>query len=104
MEKEIQEQLEDLRESLDKSKALHAWKQLKDAEGVPRMPPAFQMYDPVEKDLEIEIAYFLGRILDLHAALDDRQEQWALLARKELITMEKEMAIIRADRKSNVYT
>ena len=102
MEKEIQQQLEDLRESLQKSKSLHAWKELKDAEGVPRMPPAFQLYDPVKKDLEIEIGYFIGRTMDLHQALANRKEQWALLVRKEVIAMEREMAVIRAARQTSI--
>jgi len=98
MENEIHQQLEDLRQCLEKAKALHAWKQLKLSEKMPSLPPAFQMYDPVEKDLSIEVSYFIARTMDLHEILDGKQSEWAIVARNNLTSMEREMAVIRESR------
>ena len=100
MEKKFQEQLEDLRQCLEKAKALHAWQQLKLSEKMPTLPPAFQMYDPVEKDMSIEVSYFIARTMDLHEILDGKQAEWAIVARSTLIAMEREMAPIRESRRS----
>jgi hypothetical protein len=100
MEKEIHQQLEDLKQCLEKAKALHAWKQLKDSEHSSSLLLAFQMYDPVEKDLTIEVSYFIARTMDLHAVLDEKQSEWAIVARSTLIAMEREIAPIR---KRNIY-
>ena len=98
MEKDVKKQLEDLRQCLEKSKALHAWKQLKLSEKMPSLPPAFQMYDPVEKDLSIEVSYFIARTMDLHEILNKHKGEWAIVAKNNLTSMEREMAVIRESR------
>ena len=98
MEKDVQEQLLELNHSLERAKTLHAWKQLKDSEGVPRLPPAFQMYDPVKKDLSIEVSYFIARTMDLHEILNRHKGEWTIVAKNTLTAMEREMAVIRESR------
>jgi hypothetical protein len=46
--------LGDMRNSLDRIKALTAWQQLKQSEQYPGRPPAFVMYDPTHTDLNNE--------------------------------------------------
>lgn len=94
MEKEIQQKLSHLKQCLEKVKNLHEWKKLKDSEQKSGYPPAFQIYDSVETDLKIEVTYFVSRAMSLHRRLRRRQDQWAIVARNELIAMEREIATI----------
>ena len=96
MQKEIQHELDEIRQSHEKVKALHEWKKLKDSEKKPGWPPAFQIYDSAEADLQIEVNYFVSRAMELHQVLDKRCEDWAIVTRNELISMEREIAVITA--------
>ena len=92
---EIQQDLDELRQSLENAQALHEWKELKASERKPGTPPAFQIYDPVNDDLNLEVNYFVSRAIKLHRTLDRRTEDWAIIARNELISMERDMAAIK---------
>lgn len=95
MEKEIQQQLSHLKQTVEKVKSLHAWKELKDWERNPDRPPAFQIFDPVNDDLNIEVNYFVSRAMELHRQLKNRKEEWAVVVRNQLIAMEREIATIK---------
>jgi hypothetical protein len=51
--------LGDMRNSLDRIKALTAWQQLKQSEQYPHQPPAFMMYDTTDTDLNNEYSRIL---------------------------------------------
>jgi hypothetical protein len=60
--------LHDLRESLDRIKALAAWHNLKKSEqqGV---PPAFLMHDPTPADISNEYSRMMGLSFQMHSVL-----------------------------------
>ena len=60
-----------MRESLKQIKSLLAWEQLKKAETRPGEPPAFQIYDPTETELRNEFSFFLAKLAEVHALLDE---------------------------------
>ena len=94
MQEDIQQELDDLRQSLEKAKALHAWKELKESEQGPTYLPAFQMYDSRSKDLHAEVSYFAAKAVELRRRIFGIEEQWAIIARNILTAMEREMAVI----------
>ena len=94
MQEEIQQELEEIRQSLEKAKALYAWKQLKESEQGPGYLPAFQLYDTTSSDLHTEVNYFVAKAVELRRRVFGIEEQWAIIARNILTAMEREMAII----------
>jgi hypothetical protein len=54
--------LNDMKTSLQKIKTLVAWQELKRTEHRPDLPPSFEMYDPVDSDLNIEYSHILMMI------------------------------------------
>ena len=98
MEKEVQQQLSQLKQSLEKIKSLHAWKELKQWERDRETPPAFQVFDSVDDDLHMEVSYFVSQAMTLHRRLRHRTETWARIFRNELVCMEREIAAITAQK------
>ena len=68
---DLQAGLRDLSESLQRMKALLAWRQLKQQETRPGEPPSFQIYDPTATDLRNEYSHFLSTSIQIHHALHE---------------------------------
>ena len=67
----IEAALDNLRDSLDKLKALLAWEQLKKAEARSDVPPAFRISDRTEDELRDEYSLFLSVSVQIHSVLHD---------------------------------
>ena len=88
MGKTIEENLTDLKKSLETLSSLTAWRNLKLAERRGGEPPSFQMYDPTESEIKREFAIFLMTLLDSRAALAKLPSSKVQKARSELLNLE----------------
>jgi hypothetical protein len=84
--------LNDLRESLDRIKALTAWHDLKKSEqqGV---PPTFLMHDPTPSDISNEYSRMVGLSFQMHSALAGKKVPTIMVmrTRHEYLSIMKEL-------------
>ena len=71
MERDIQEQLRHLQESLNRIKALLAWERLKSYEAELGGIAVFQMHDPTHEDLKNEYSLLMSTLLNMNSILND---------------------------------
>jgi hypothetical protein len=90
-EPDLQVGLKELKQSLQKIKALLAWEQMKQAETRPETAPSFRIRDDTEEDLRNEYSHFLSLSGQIHSILNDASRA---IAGTERQTFRKELARI----------
>ena len=65
MRDQFTEGLKELKNSLDRIRSLCEWRQLGKAQRRKGEPPSFQLYDPIEGDIQLEVGVFHSRAFDI---------------------------------------
>ena len=94
MEEQVEAVLKDLKKSLDSIKALCAWKNLKKTERRRGEPPSFQIYDPIEQEIQLEVGFFHKTAFDIKDVLPKLPSSEQAKVRKRLDSLESKLQAI----------
>ena len=76
------QELQRLRDSLQRMTTLRAWQQVQEAEATVGRPSMFQRHDPTEDDLRSEYCFFAGVLQSVRSVLHDHcqylHQRWRL--------------------------
>lgn len=90
MEKRLEESFSELGSSLKSISSLVAWKNLKMAERRPGGTTSFQMYDPTEAEIKIEMGFFLKTSTNIRIASEK-------LPASKKVELHRRLSILEAD-------